>query len=229
MYGAPILPIWKLIHSHTRSLRPWDSLPPVSPPFWRHIAESDFLIFANHISRDHISDLWTGIFSVGSPNTTFHCHCFTLTFTFSISFSDVFQYNMSKINNSKAMLFRPCLVRFLFRLNVLLQSLHWKVFSPMCDIVCFCSSPAETKMLPHWPHLYGFSPVCTLLMRLVILPVHYRLSSIKGVRFRFANFASHFIRVQIFQIDFSLILSTSKFSSHFIFVEDKMNTSQSTR
>ena len=35
---------------------------------------------------------------------------------------------------------------------------------------------------------------------------HYRLSSIKGVRFRFANFASHFIRVQIFQIDFPLIL-----------------------
>ena len=97
MYGAPILPIWKLIHSHTRSLRPWDSLPPVSPPFWRHIAESDFFIFANHISRDHISDLWTGIFSVGSPNTTFHCHCFTLTFTFTISLSDVFQYNMWKI------------------------------------------------------------------------------------------------------------------------------------
>ena len=33
----------------------------------------------------------------------------------------------------------------------------------------------------------------------------YRLSSIKGVQFRFANFASHFIRSQIFQIDFSLI------------------------
>jgi len=41
--------------------------------------------------------------------------------------------------------------------------------------------------------------------------MHYRLSSIKGVRFRFANFASHFIRIQIFQIDFTLILSTSKY------------------
>ena len=40
--------------------------------------------------------------------------------------------------------------------------------------------------------------------------LHYRLSSIKGVQFRFANFASHIFRVQIFQIDFLLILSTSK-------------------
>ena len=36
--------------------------------------------------------------------------------------------------------------------------------------------------------------------------VHYRLSSIKGVQFRFTNFVSHFIRIQIFQIDFPLIL-----------------------
>ena len=44
---------------------------------------------------------------------------------------------------------------------------------------------------------------------IILSSLHYRLSSIKGVRF--ANFASHFIRVQIFQIDFSLILSTSKY------------------
>ena len=50
-----------------------------------------------------------------------------------------------------------------------------------------------------------------IVLQLDIQPLHYRLSSIKGVRFRFANFASHFIRVQIFQIDFSLILSTSKY------------------
>ena len=37
-------------------------------------------------------------------------------------------------------------------------------------------------------------------------PLHYWLRPIKGVHFRFANFASHFIRVQIFQIDFPLIL-----------------------
>ena len=41
--------------------------------------------------------------------------------------------------------------------------------------------------------------------------MHYRLSSIKGVPFRFANFASHFISVQIFQIDFPLILSAYKY------------------
>ena len=37
-------------------------------------------------------------------------------------------------------------------------------------------------------------------------PMHYRLRSIEGGQFRLANFASHFIRVQIFQIDFPLIL-----------------------
>ena len=78
MYRAPILPIGKKNHLHTRSLGPCDSLPPVWPLFWRQIAESDFLNFANSISRDHISDLWTGIFSVGSLNLTFHCRSFTL-------------------------------------------------------------------------------------------------------------------------------------------------------
>ena len=43
--------------------------------------------------------------------------------------------------------------------------------------------------------------------------VQYRLS-FKGVRFRIANFASHFICVQIFQIDFPLILSASKYLRH---------------
>ena len=38
-------------------------IPPVSSLFWRHL---DFFIFANSISQDHISDLWTGIFSLGS-------------------------------------------------------------------------------------------------------------------------------------------------------------------
>ena len=78
MYGAPVLPIWKENHLHTRSLGPCNSLPPVWPLFWRQIAESDFLNFANSISQDHMSDLWTGIFSVGLLNLTFHCHCFTL-------------------------------------------------------------------------------------------------------------------------------------------------------
>ena len=36
--------------------------------------------------------------------------------------------------------------------------------------------------------------------------VHYWLRSIKGGQFRLVNFASHFIRVQIFQIYFPLIL-----------------------
>ena len=64
MYGAPILPIGEKNHLHTRSLGPCDSLPPVWPLFWRQIAESDFLNFANSISRHHISDLWTAIFSM---------------------------------------------------------------------------------------------------------------------------------------------------------------------
>ena len=44
--------------------------------------------------------------------------------------------------------------------------------------------------------------------------MHYRLRPIEGIHFRFANFAPHFIRVQIFQIDFLLtpsILSASKY------------------
>ena len=42
-------------------------------------------------------------------------------------------------------------------------------------------------------------------------PLHYWLRSIKGGQFRLVNFAPHFIRVQIFQIDFPLILSASKY------------------
>ena len=38
-------------------------------------------------------------------------------------------------------------------------------------------------------------------------PMHYRSKPIKEVQFGFAHFVSHFIRVQIFQIDFPLILS----------------------
>ena len=44
--------------------------------------------------------------------------------------------------------------------------------------------------------------------------LHYRLRPIEGVQFRFDNFGSHFISVQIFQIDFStllLILSAFKY------------------
>ena len=45
--------------------------------------------------------------------------------------------------------------------------------------------------------------------------LHYRLRPIKEVQFGFAHFMSHFIRVQIFQIDFPLILSASKFFRYF--------------
>ena len=41
--------------------------------------------------------------------------------------------------------------------------------------------------------------------------LHYRLKPIKEAQFGFAHFVSHFIRVQIFQIDFPLILSASKY------------------
>ena len=42
-------------------------------------------------------------------------------------------------------------------------------------------------------------------------PMHYRLRPIKEVQFGFAHFVSHFICIQIFQIDFPLILSASKY------------------
>ena len=38
-------------------------------------------------------------------------------------------------------------------------------------------------------------------------PLHYGWRSIEGGQFRLVNFATHFIRVQIFQIDFPPILS----------------------
>ena len=59
---------------------------------------------------------------------------------------------------------------------------------------------------------------------------HYRLSSIKGVQFRFANFASHFIRAQIFWIDFSYFINIQIFQIDFplTLYLYKMNTSQST-
>ena len=44
------------------------------------------------------------------------------------------------------------------------------------------------------------------LSQWVIESMHYCLRPIKGVHFGFANFASHFVRVQIFQIDFPLNL-----------------------
>ena len=38
---------------------------------------------------------------------------------------------------------------------------------PVWDIVWLCRSLAETKLCEHLPHLYGFSPVCALLMWIV--------------------------------------------------------------
>ena len=42
-------------------------------------------------------------------------------------------------------------------------------------------------------------------------PMHYWLRPIERGKLVFRNFTSHFIRVQIFQIDFALILSASKY------------------
>ena len=41
--------------------------------------------------------------------------------------------------------------------------------------------------------------------------MHYGKVSMGGATFRILNFASHFICVQIFQIDFPLIISVSKY------------------
>ena len=43
-----------------------------------------------------------------------------------------------------------------------------------------------------------------------LTPVHYWLRSIQGGQFRLINFVSHFIRVQIFLIDFSFYISDRK-------------------
>ena len=56
--------------------------------------------------------------------------------------------------------------------------------------------------------------VLQLLWPAIDPSMHYRLRPIKWGQFRFSNFPSHFISVQIFQIDLStlpLILSVSKY------------------
>ena len=54
-------------------------------------------------------------------------------------------------------------------------------------------------------------------------PMHYRLSSIKGVPFRFTNFASHFISVQIFQMDFSTLSLFLSASNYFRYIYRRRN------
>ena len=53
--------------------------------------------------------------------------------------------------------------------------------------------------------------------------MHNWLRSIKGGQFRLVNFASRFICVQIFQIDFLLILSASKY---FIAMHSALNAQE---
>ena len=52
--------------SQMLSQSPREGLPEDSPPFLEASRRDGFMIFTNCISRYHISDLWTGIFSVGS-------------------------------------------------------------------------------------------------------------------------------------------------------------------
>ena len=52
--------------SQMLSQSPKDGPPEDSPPFLEASRRDGFMIFTNCISRYHISDLWTGIFSVGS-------------------------------------------------------------------------------------------------------------------------------------------------------------------
>ena len=72
---------------------------------------------------------------------------------------------------------------------------------------------------PASPHRHQFSRLST----------HYRLTPIKEVQFGFAHFVSHFIPVQIFQIEFPFILSAFKYfrqnSLAFNFCRGQMNTS----
>ena len=57
------------------SQSPNDGPPEDSPPFLEASRRDGFMIFTNCISQYHISDLWTGIFSVGSHEID---HSFTL-------------------------------------------------------------------------------------------------------------------------------------------------------
>ena len=59
------------------TLRPSNSLPPTSPPFWGLMVKLDFLIFAVSISQDHISHLLDWHFLVRLLHTPFHFHGFT--------------------------------------------------------------------------------------------------------------------------------------------------------
>ena len=56
-----------------------------------------------------------------------------------------------------------------------------------------------------------FDPVWSNYLGKARHTMHYRARAIKEGRFRFANLASHFIRIQIFQIDLPPILSASKY------------------
>ena len=87
MYEFQILPFWNNLKNFTRSLRPSDSLPPVSPPFWRHIAKSDFFIFANSISQDHISTFVDWHFLTGIAHSRQLSLRFQMNFEFSLGFA----------------------------------------------------------------------------------------------------------------------------------------------
>ena len=79
--------------------------------------------------------------------------------------------------------------------------LFWMGFSPFWNIVIFLLAWTP----PQKSSVYG----SIITLKFVVAspdPLHYWLRSIKGGQFRLVNFASHFIRVQIFQIYFPLIL-----------------------
>ena len=74
-------------------------------------------------------------------------------------------FNLTNNNN---LCWRPCLVRFFWCLNDLLQSLHLKFFSSVWHILWLFRLPVEAELKVHWWQLNGFSPVCALLACIVM-------------------------------------------------------------
>ena len=90
--------------------------------------------------------------------------------------------------------------------------LHLEYFSTAIDAVYYRRFSFAHLLLPH--HTRSPTSIFDERKYSKVQAVHYRLRPIESVQFRLDNLGSHFIRVQIFQIDFLLtpsILSASKY------------------
>ena len=94
----------------------------------------------------------------------------------------------------------------------LMKSSHW-LFLCLTLINIYNWTTLQFETASEVPSLFGTQNAA--LPPFSCKPLHYWLRHIEGVQFRFDNFGSHFIRVQIFQIDFSTLLLISSASKYF--------------